>query len=166
MTRRPPKHESDSRETRDDSLRSALERTRVHSQLALSEGAAALGALLDAASISVTADADAARNSILAELARKLDQTSATLADASSYPGVQPLLDALDAQIERWEERSEDDPDARAVLRAFLGLREVLWETGFRPQSAPNPRPSKGDAAHRRSRRATQSGRDPVPDIE
>ena len=51
--------------------------------------------------------------------------------------GPEPLLasiaEALDIEIARWEKRARDDLDARAVLRAFLGLREILWEFGVRP---------------------------------
>ena len=42
----------------------------------------------------------------------------------------------LEAEIERWEARAGDDPEARAVLRAFLGLRELLWEFGIRPSGS------------------------------
>ena len=51
-------------------------------------------------------------------------------------PGSDSLLssfaEALDAEIDRWEKRSQKDPTARAVLRAFLGVRELLWEMGVR----------------------------------
>jgi hypothetical protein len=42
------------------------------------------------------------------------------------------LFDALDAEIARWELRSREDPNARSVLRAFLGVREILWEISAR----------------------------------
>ena len=42
------------------------------------------------------------------------------------------IAEALDAEIARWETRAKTDPEARAVLRAFLGLRELLWEFGIR----------------------------------
>ncbi len=42
----------------------------------------------------------------------------------------------LDDEIGRWETRGRDDPEARAVLRAFLGVREILWEFGLRPSRA------------------------------
>jgi hypothetical protein len=47
-----------------------------------------------------------------------------------------PLLDALDHEVERWENRARDDVEARSVLRAFLGLREILWELGMRRTTA------------------------------
>jgi hypothetical protein len=42
------------------------------------------------------------------------------------------IADALDAEIVRWEQLAADDLEARSVLRAFLGLRELLWEFGVR----------------------------------
>jgi len=49
---------------------------------------------------------------------------------------------ALDAEIARWEKRAAADGDARAVLRAFLGLRELLWEVGVRPRPEPAAPPA------------------------
>jgi hypothetical protein len=51
------------------------------------------------------------------------------------------LLDAIDQQIDLWEARSRSDPDARRVLRAFLGLREIIWE--FRPSEPRRPAATK-----------------------
>ena len=68
------------------------------------------------------------------------------------------LAEALDLEIERWERRAREDPDARAVLRAFLGVRELLWELGIRPQpkrgaadeaQSPPKRKSKGKRRRR-----------------
>jgi len=139
-----------SRET--ESIADALERARRHSQVALSEGVAAASALLDAASLSVSGG-PAVANRSLSELARTLEQVSDVLAGkpGAVMPGpVRPLLDALDAEIRRWESRSKGDPDARAVLRAFLGLREVLWEIGLRPdEESPSP-PEQDEGRGRR----------------
>jgi hypothetical protein len=62
---------------------------------------------------------------------------------------------ALDAEIARWEASSRDDPEARAVLRAFLGVREILWEVGLRPLTrdgagarGPSARPAEGIDPH------------------
>ena len=53
---------------------------------------------------------------------------------------------ALDAEIARWETRSRRDPEARTVLRVFLGLREVLWELGVRESSRAESRdPTAGE---------------------
>jgi hypothetical protein len=50
------------------------------------------------------------------------------------------VLQALDQEITRWQERSLTDVEARAVLRTFLGLREILWEFGVRPSETSEPR--------------------------
>ncbi|MGH7286571.1 MAG: hypothetical protein ACREI8_00945, partial [Myxococcota bacterium] len=52
--------------------------------------------------------------------------------------------------IARWEERARQDGEARAVLRAFLGVRELLWEFGIRRPDEP--------AAPRAERRAAKRG--------
>jgi hypothetical protein len=99
--------------------------------------------LLDAAALftsGVPAEAHAALSGAAAwldALARGAspESSDATLAHA--------LAGALDAEIERWEARAVQDPDARAVLRAFLGVRELLWELGVRP----SPRPSAAAGA-------------------
>jgi len=120
------------------SVSEALDAARRHARAALAEALAAARALLDAASLGLSgAPSDAHRG--IGTLARSLDQLSASLAaDSNGLPPA--LLDAialaLDAEIARWEARSGDDPDARAVLRAFLGLREILWELGVRGTSA------------------------------
>ena len=47
------------------------------------------------------------------------------------------ILDALETEIARWESLSRQDEEARSVLRAFLGLREFLWEMGIRSKTPP-----------------------------
>jgi hypothetical protein len=112
----------------------------------------ALEALLDAASLAAGGELAASRRA-LGPLARALDAVAADL-EASSRDGSLPLLaavaEALDAEISRWELRANEDPDARAVLRAFLGLRELLWEFGVR--RAENGEATGGSGV--RSRRA------------
>ncbi len=68
----------------------------------------------------------------LAVLLSGLEDRFARSAGPMSPPIVHAIIDALDAEISRWETRAQDDPEARAVLRAFLGLRELLWEFGLR----------------------------------
>ena len=136
------------------SVAEALDRARRHTRQALAESVAAARALLDAASIGLSG-APASTHRTLADLARALDQASAALAreDGPFSPlAIQVVLDALDGEIERWEKRSQHDDDARAVLRAFLGLREILWELGLRPRLRTDPGPSPGSA------RAPQAG--------
>lgn len=133
------------------SAQAALRDARDHLRNALSEALLAARALLDAASIGLSGrpvDGESA----LAPLAALLEETSRGLAteDRLSGPLVLAILDALDHEIRRWEERAQDDPDARAVLRAFLGVREILWEFGLRRDGTGSaggaPGPDEGDA--------------------
>ncbi len=135
------------RET-DGSVRQAIERAAHHAGLALAEGVASARALLDAASIGMSGES-AQTHPHLSEFAQALDQMTEALSGATSSPNnaaLSALLEALDAEISRWDVRSRADDDARAVLRAFLGLREFLWELGVRPQTAGSDRASaEGD---------------------
>lgn len=114
----------------------ALARARNHARLAAAEALAAVRALLDAASLAAAgAPSDELRG--LAALSRRLDALDAGLREGSAGADslIAALAGALDAEISRWEQRSAEDPDARAVLRAFLGLRELLWELGVRTRA-------------------------------
>jgi len=117
-----------------ETVEEALSRARRHGRAAAAESVAALQALLDAAALGLAGRA-AEQDALLGPLSRSLEELRALLApdaslSASSLLGA--LFDALDAEIARWELRSHEDPDARAVLRAFLGVREILWEIGAR----------------------------------
>jgi hypothetical protein len=113
----------------------ALARAREHGRLAAAETLNAIHALLDAAALAGSGQPSRAHRQ-LAPLARVLEGLASDLAGQGS-DGSEPLLasiaEALDVEIARWEKRARDDLDARAVLRAFLGLREILWELGVRP---------------------------------
>jgi hypothetical protein len=116
----------------------ALARARRHGRAALAEALQAVVALLDAASLASTGvPAEAHRSLSLA--AKALAGAASGLAPDADSALAQALAGALDAEIARWEPRADDDPEARAVLRAFLGLRELLWELGVRrtPATAP-----------------------------
>jgi hypothetical protein len=121
--------------------------------VAVAESVAALQALLDAAALGLAGRA-AERDAFLGPLSRSLTELRALLApdaslSASSLLGA--LFDALDAEIARWELRSREDPDARAVLRAFLGVREILWEIGARgDEPAASARGKGADAGRAR----------------
>lgn len=143
------------RRRRDETANEALERALKHASVALSEGVASARAVLDAASILISGlPADSQPN--LAEIAKTLDQIAAGLSGESPSlraTAINTLLSAVDSEISRWEVRSRSDEDARAVLRIFMGLREVLWELGFRReaphaknQSASNRRDATRDA--------------------
>jgi hypothetical protein len=81
--------------------------------------------------------ATAAGDSWVGNVQRGLEELIAEIRENGSFvlPAVfaEPLAEALELEIKRWELRSSTDADARVVLRAFLGLRELLWELGMRP---------------------------------
>lgn len=155
-----PKHEAGrdpGRRTPPTTPQEALARAQQHARRAAAEALEALHALIDATTLA--ASGEAAENSVLAPAAKLLEGLVADLQPSSS--GSDGLLssfaEALDAEIGRWEKRSQRDPDARAVLRAFLGVRELLWEMGVRthpergapqpPPKAPTDRPRPARAA-------------------
>lgn len=153
----------------------ALTRARKHARTAIAEAVLAARCMLDAASLGATG-IPAEGHEALRRAARWLDRAAAAAsggADAEATRWLASVTDALDAEIARWEARSRVDPDARAVLRAFLSVRELLWEFGLRrgseePQRGPAPakptRPRAAASARRPQRRggATRLERVPV----
>jgi hypothetical protein len=149
----------------------ALAEARAHARRAAAEAAAALRALLDAATLAARGEAAAAGR--LAPLAEALDQLSAWLSpeqESDADAVLRALADGLDAEIARWEAKSREDPEARSVLRAFLAVREVLWELGSRfsattseqtpappPDDTPEP-PARRRRARRRVERVAVEG--------
>ena len=133
----------------DRALDEALARARRHAKSAVAEALEAVRALLDAASLA-TSGASAAHHALFASVDRWIARASRGLASEGGLSDgiAAEIAAALDQEIARWEERAKRDDDARPVLRAFLGLREVLWELGVRaPQSGapsePTPRPRR-----------------------
>jgi len=127
----------------------ALERAGTHARRAWGEALAAARAILDAASLGWSGRPSDAHSS-LRGLAELLDEQSARFATGEgAVPAsvMNAILEALDQEIERWERQAGEDPDARAVLRTFLGLREILWEFGLRRDS-----PSRGSGSTSRPR--------------
>ena len=122
------------------SVEEALARARLHGRAAIADALAAIHALLDAAALA-TGGEPAQAHRLFAPLAGLLENLEVSFA-AESRDASEPLLasiaDALDAEIARWEARADTDSDARAVLRAFLGLRELLWEFGVRRSGGPS----------------------------
>ena len=116
-------------------LDEALARARRHGRKAALETVSALRAVTEAAALATKGEPTSAHR-LRGQLWRVLEEVGSTLARASDRVG---LLDgatlALDAEIARWEARSKRDPEARAVLRTFLGLREILWELGLRQKT-------------------------------
>jgi len=137
----------------------ALARARNHARAAAAEAVAALHALLDAAALAgVGSSAETHRllgpaARLLAQLARDLGSGHASEAESLLVSAAR----ALDDEIARWEQRAREDADARAVLRAFLGLRELLWEVGVRGATE--------DASHHRAQRASPRER-PTPSAQ
>lgn len=138
------------------SVEEALTRAREHGRAAAGEAALAARALLDALSLATRGTpSDGGR--VLAWAAAALDDAARGLgrdaAGTASLLGA--VAEALDAEIARWETRAASDRDARAVLRAYLGLREILWELGLRaPDRQPQQQPKPRGAAPRPARPA------------
>lgn len=137
----------------------ALARARKHGRRAAAETAAALRALLDAAAIVSTGEPG--DRTAFGPLAVGLAQLQEWIDPESTRDGgamLAALHDALDQEIGRWEERSRSDPDARAVLRAFLGVRELLWEVGVRRSDDAEPAAADGAAD-------AEAAADPKPEV-
>jgi len=130
----------------------ALQRARAHLRQATLEGLEAARALLQAA-IQPRGRPAASSDSWLGNMLRSLDDLITGLRENASFtlPSAltEPLAVALEVEIKRWEERSQTDPDARLVLRAFLGLREFLWELGMRHDAPPTSEASVSNSGHR-----------------
>ena len=139
-----------------DETGKALERARVHLERATLEGLEAASALLEAAR-HASSTLDRSGKSLAGEALRELERVMARIREDSSIELpralTDPLIVALESEIERWERRARNDPDARTVLRTFLGLREVLWSLGIRRESEPaRPRPTTESASRKRPR--------------
>jgi len=122
----------------------ALERAQTHFKNATREGLEVVRALLEAAQ-RASEGSDARASSLTGELKRSFDEWAASL-DPERLTKIprslaEPLAKALDAEIGRWERLSKTDETARPVLRAFLGLRELLWELRTRTEQEPNASP-------------------------
>ena len=117
-----------------ESVQEALARARRHARGAAAEATRALRALLDAIAL-LQGGTPAESHPTLSRAAAWLDGLARGIAQDGAHDAAltSALAEALDAEISRWEQRAQEDPDARAVLRAFLGVRELLWELGVRP---------------------------------
>lgn len=139
-----------------ESLEQALTRARHHARRATSEGIQAARALVDAASLAAGGPAASGRPAFSGLLATLDDFGRALEGGAVGSPIFDGLHDALDGEVRRWEARAQVDPDARSVLRAFLGVREILWELGIR-RSSTRSTPEGQDTRGATSRRASAS---------
>lgn len=127
-----------------DETEAAFVRARGHLRRSTLEGLEAARALIQAAILS-SGVTSASRDSIVGGLQRGLEELIAGFRENATFvfPSAlgEPLAEALETEINRWEKRSQTDPDARPVLRAFLGLRELLWELGLRRDEPPRNTP-------------------------
>ena len=95
--------------------------------------------LMDALSILLSDEPvirHAAPDSPIGLLAQAIERWAGTVRGPEPvYPSPElgAILEALGNEITRWEKRAQDDPEARVVLRAFLGMREILWEFNAPP---------------------------------
>lgn len=145
-------HARSDAESEREAVGEAIARARAHARAAAGESLAAVHALLDAAALA-TSGAPADAHALLSPLATLLADLEAGLGEGTGRSGTRVLeavADALDAEIARWEIRAREDPDARAVLRAFLGVRELLWEVGVRRRDEAGPRPGPARARGRK----------------
>jgi hypothetical protein len=142
----------------------ALGRAREHAVAAAVELGAAARALLDAASLSATGAPSEAHLG-LRLLSRGIEELVRALGRSRRAPAslLDALADALDAEIARWEERADEDPEARAVLRAYLGVREILWELGVRRRPAQEAQAAGKARAREQGRHATGDGAGEIP---
>jgi hypothetical protein len=133
-----------------EDARQALARAARHARAAAAEAVLAIRALLDAAAL-VSSGSAAEAHAALRGAAHWLDAVARGVAPDGGRDAAlaQALAEALDAEIDRWQLRAAQDPEARAVLRAFLGVRELLWELGVRPPPPGTPeRPTPAPAKH------------------
>jgi hypothetical protein len=139
----------------------ALARARRHVHAAIAEALAAARALLDASSLAINGES-AANNALLGPIARILEGLRAEFDEGTTGEAaalLRSIAEALDAEIARWETRAESDPEARAVLRAFLGLRELLWEFGIRREPDASGDGETSKPAARKKGRSTSTRR-------
>lgn len=156
-----------------DEVDESIARARRHVGNATREAFAALEAILEAGGRASGLDPGQIER-LAAGVAQRLEAPLGRLREGALSPSAlaRPLDEALAREIARWEARSQHDPDARAVLRAFLGLRELLFELGMRGDteadsgsSAPAPAADRTTdrAAFRPSSPQAPDGADPRP---
>ena len=122
---------------RETELEEAFERIRLHSQRASLEGLAAAGAALDVLRLLGGGEGVFERLQAPADLMALIDEWIRGLEkerlEGRPTGWADPLLAAVQIEIDRWEETARSDPAARPVHLTFVGLRRLLEEIGVRP---------------------------------
>ncbi len=139
----------------------ALSSAQQHARAAVHEALAAIQALLDAASLAVSGERSDAHR-LLGPMAGILERLTAALGGDVGREAtflLDSISEALDTEIARWEDRATNDVEARAVLRAFIGLRELLWEFGVRHESKGGDSDATSRRAPHKAGRASPRGR-------
>lgn len=136
----------------------AVERARRHLRAATIEGLEAARAILEAA-LAAAGTTESPPGSLPGRIRRSLDElveglrSGRRIALPSAF--VDPLTEALEGEIARWRLRARDDPDARLVLRAFLGLRALLEEMGVEREADADANEDADSGADRDDRDTT-----------
>ncbi len=134
-----------------DTVEEALALSLQHARNSASEALMAARMLMDALSILLANEPvvrHAQADSPIAKMAEAIERWAGSLRGpepASPSSDLPAVLEALEIEIGRWEIRARQDANARTVLHAFLGMREIMWE--FNPPAGRNTlrsRPRKG----------------------
>jgi hypothetical protein len=150
-----------------ENVTEALNRARVHGRAAAAESFAAVRALIDAAALASGGRASEASRLLgpIAKLFESLGNELGSGAIDGSTRILESIARAIDDEIAIWEARARTDTEARTVLRAFLGLREVLWEFGVRRPGPTANRPP-ADASQARTGPRTRAPRPARPRVQ
>jgi len=141
----------------------ALARARQHGRAATAEALAMVRALIEATSLAASGRPSEVGRTLgpLAKLLETLRDELGHEAGDGSPRILDSVAEAVDDEIVFWENRARNDTEARTVLRAFLGMREILWEfgvrrsgdaNGARPDEPPHPPSRRTEAKSRGAR--------------
>ncbi|MDG2334168.1 MAG: hypothetical protein P8Q97_08090 [Myxococcota bacterium] len=150
-----------------DTLEEALGQSLEHARASASEALMAARLLLDALSILLANEPvvrHAEHNSPIGYLASSIERWASSLRPPENRPNspdFPAVLGAVEQEIERWAGRAQDDADARTVLHAFLGMREILWELDAAPAKRTVRNPARSARASRVSRKTAAGGFNP-----
>jgi len=145
----------------------ALNRARLHGRAAAAESFAAVRAMIDAAALTSGGSASDASRLLgpIAKLFESLGNELGGNAVDGSTRILESIASAVDDEIAVWEEQARTDTEARTVLRAFLGLREVMWEFGVR-RASPTPKNGTADKSRAGGRPRPQAPRPTRPRVQ